>query len=76
MVRMGCFSGKLYGIEDYKKGIGECCVLLPKDVEKDPIKIELMRQRVKHRCQQCSGVCDLSKTKEVIICGQARSVLC
>ncbi len=76
MVRMGCYSGKIYGPDAYKNGIDECCVLLPREIERDPIKIELMRQRVKRRCQKCPGVCNAAKTKEVVICGKTRSILC
>lgn len=53
MFRMGCFTKKIYTIEDYNNGLEECCIRLPESVRKDTALLWRIQELTSKRCEHC-----------------------
>lgn len=60
---MGCFTGKIYDVSDFKKGIDECCVVIPTKYENNFSKLQNLRNNINKKCKGCIN-CPESKKKD------------
>ena len=60
MIRLGCYTGKIYHMEDMVNDIEECCVILSGNEESNKHTIQLLKDRNRARCERCYG-CPISK---------------
>lgn len=61
MIRIGCFTGRVYGVDYGTNTIEECCVVFNGTEATNGKNIDIVRERSKTRCEGCYGCPEAKK---------------